>query len=114
MRPTYIRLEDLYSAIENHALFTEEERKAFIKLAKHVSEVQKIKTSQPQLEISGLIFKHGDNDYELYTEIPFTKEEHSIITNLCSIYETEGNSVRGTKEEIIEEYSQSFNKALQK
>ena len=53
--------------------------------------------------ISGIIFKHGENDYELWEEFVLSKENSQKIKKILKQYETEGCSVRGTREEIAEE-----------
>ena len=55
------------------------------------------------ISIYGIMFKHGENDYELCTEFSLTKKEYNAIMEILQNHETEGGSVRGTLKEIAEE-----------
>lgn len=56
------------------------------------------------MKITGIIFKHEENDFELCEEFTLTKEEETIIQNILMKHETEGYSIRGTREQIKEEF----------
>lgn len=53
--------------------------------------------------ISGIIFRHGENDLELWEGFSLTEEEENIISEILMRHDTEGYSVRGTKEDIAAE-----------
>ena len=53
--------------------------------------------------IYGIIFKHGENDLELWEGFSLTEEEENIISEILMRHDTEGCSVRGTREEIARE-----------
>ncbi len=53
--------------------------------------------------ISGIIFKHGVDDYDLWEGFVFSEEDEKAIWKILMKYETEGGSVRGTRKEIKEE-----------
>lgn len=54
-------------------------------------------------EICGILFKNGNDDYELWTDFSLTKEEKETINTILQNHIHEGCSVRGTAKEIGEE-----------
>ena len=52
-------------------------------------------------EIISIVFKHDPDDFSFWTDFVLSKEDENTIMNILSKYETEGFSIRGTKEEII-------------
>ena len=55
------------------------------------------------ITISGIIFKHGADDFELCEGFVLSEEDENAIQTIFSKYETEGYSVRGTRKEIADE-----------
>ena len=53
--------------------------------------------------ITGIIFRHGENDLELWEGFSLTEEEENAIWNILMRHDTEGCSVRGTRKEIARE-----------
>lgn len=52
--------------------------------------------------IAGIIYKHGEDDFSLW--IPdLTAEENEEINNFHSMFANSGGSVRGTKQDVVEE-----------
>ena len=52
--------------------------------------------------ISSIIFKHGDDDYSIWFP-DFSKKEMKRIVAMLEEFTNEGYSIRGTKEDLIEE-----------
>lgn len=55
------------------------------------------------VKISGIIFKHNENDLELWTDFCFSEEDIEKLWEIFMKYNVEGCSIRGTKKEIMEE-----------
>lgn len=55
------------------------------------------------VEICGIIFRHGEDDYGLWEGFHLAQEDENAIQTILAKYDTEGCSVRGTRKEIIEE-----------
>lgn len=55
------------------------------------------------IKITGVIIKHGKNDYGLWEGFNLSEEDENIIQQILIKYDTEGYSVRGTREEIARE-----------
>lgn len=53
--------------------------------------------------IDGIIFKHGEDDFEFWAEFSLSADEERQIIEILSRHETDGYSVRGSKAEILEE-----------
>ena len=53
--------------------------------------------------INRIIFKHGEDDFELWEGFSLSAEEKRQITEILSRHETSGCSVRGSKTDILEE-----------
>lgn len=53
--------------------------------------------------INGIIFKHGEDDFELWEGFSLSADEEQAIAEILSRHETDGYSVRGSKAEILEE-----------
>ena len=53
--------------------------------------------------INRIIFKHGEDDFELWEGFSLSAEEKRQITEILSRHETGGCSVRGSKTDILEE-----------
>lgn len=53
--------------------------------------------------ISGIIFKHGADDYGLWEGFVLSEEDENAIWKILQKYDTEGCSVRGTRKEIAKE-----------
>ena len=56
-----------------------------------------------KIRISGIIFKHGEDDYGLWEGFVLSEEDENAIWNIISKYDTQGCSVRGTRKDIAEE-----------
>ena len=54
-------------------------------------------------ELVGIVFKHGQDDFSLWTDFSLTEEEETAVMEILNNHVNEGGSVRGTKEEIIAE-----------
>lgn len=52
--------------------------------------------------ISSIIFKHGDDDYSIWFP-DFSEKEMKRIVEILEEFTNEGYSIRGTKEDLIEE-----------
>lgn len=61
------------------------------------------KTEESKSAIAGIIYKHGENDYDLWEGFVLSEEDENAIQAILSKYETEGGSVRGTRKEIAKE-----------
>lgn len=59
--------------------------------------------------IDGIIFKNGDDDFELWEEFSLTKEEEDAILKILKNHETQGGCIRGTREEIRRKIEGNFN-----
>ena len=70
------------------------------------NELQKSGQTQKEsdVEIVGIIFKHGENDYGLWEGFSFTKEEEAVLSKLFAEHDTDGCSIRGTKQEIADDF----------
>ena len=55
------------------------------------------------MKITGIVIKHGNNDFEYWTGFSLTEDEENAIWNILNKHDIEGCSVRGTMEEIIED-----------
>ena len=55
------------------------------------------------IKITGIIIKHGKNDYGLWEGFNLSEEDQNTIQQILMKYDTEGYSVRGTREEIARE-----------
>ena len=53
--------------------------------------------------IKGFIFKHKENDYEIFTDFALTDEEQDMLASILMNHINDGCSIRGTLEECIEE-----------
>lgn len=53
--------------------------------------------------IAGIVFEHGNNDFGYWDGFNLTEEEENIIQEILLRHDTEGCSVRGSKEEILED-----------
>ena len=53
--------------------------------------------------ITGIIFRHEENDFELWEGFNLTEEEETEIWNILMRHNTEGYSIRGTRKEIANE-----------
>ncbi len=53
--------------------------------------------------IAGIVFEHGNDDFGYWNGFTLTEEEENIIQEILLRYDTEGCSVRGSKEEILED-----------
>lgn len=56
-------------------------------------------------EISGIIFKHGDDDFAYWTDFSLTKDEENTIWSILKKHEIDGCSLRGTRKEIADEFA---------
>lgn len=58
-------------------------------------------------QLASIIFKHGDNDYSVWTP-DLTSEEHQQLMKLLEPYINNGESLRGTKQDILEELNDNL------
>ena len=56
-----------------------------------------------KVRIVGVLFQHGDDDYDLWEGFNLTEEEEEAIWAILSKHDTEGCSVRGRYNQIIVE-----------
>ena len=61
--------------------------------------------SEDTIRICGIIFEHGQNDFGLWEGFSLSEEEENAIQQILQRHDTEGCSVRGTKQEIADELS---------
>lgn len=61
------------------------------------------KDTEEHIRISGILFEHGKDDYELCEGFYLTETEENAIMEILTKHDTEGCSVRGTRKEIAEE-----------
>ena len=54
-------------------------------------------------EFYAIILKNGDNDYELCSDFTLTKEEKETVDTILQNHVNEGESVRGSLAEILQE-----------
>lgn len=57
-----------------------------------------------RVKIGGIIFNHGRDDYGLWEGFNLTEEEEDIIQSILLKHDTEGCSLRGTRNEIADEF----------
>ena len=55
------------------------------------------------VRMAGILFQHGDDDYALWEGFNLTEAEEEAIWVILSKHDTEGCSVRGAYNQIIEE-----------
>lgn len=58
-------------------------------------------------QLSSIIFKHGDDDYSMWTP-DLTTDEHQQLMQLLEPYINNGESLRGTKQDILEELNDTL------
>ncbi|MBR1744069.1 MAG: hypothetical protein IJ733_19845 [Lachnospiraceae bacterium] len=56
------------------------------------------------IKICGIIFEHGLDDYGLWEGFALSDTDEEIIQAILAKYDTEGYSVRGSREEIANEW----------
>jgi hypothetical protein len=56
-----------------------------------------------RMRICGIMVEHGENDFGYWNGFNLTEEEEDTIWEILSKHDTEGCSVRGTLEEVIED-----------
>jgi hypothetical protein len=61
------------------------------------------KNNMNNFRIAGILFQHGEDDYDLWEEFNLTEEEEGVIMAILEKHVTEGCSVRGTYNQIIVE-----------
>lgn len=54
-----------------------------------------------KIQISGILFQHGDDDYDLWEGFSLTEEEENAIMNILMKHDAEGTSERGCYKSII-------------
>lgn len=47
------------------------------------------------MKISAIVFEHGKDDFELWSEFSLSKEDEDKIMSILNKYDTDGFSVRG-------------------
>lgn len=55
------------------------------------------------IRICGIVFEHGENDFGYWDGFSLTEDEENEIMKILQNHDTEGCSIRGSKEEIIKE-----------
>lgn len=55
------------------------------------------------IKISGILFQHGNDNYELWEGFNLTESEEEAIWEILSRHDAEGCSVRGSYNQIIVE-----------
>lgn len=55
------------------------------------------------IRTAGILFQHGDDDYDLWEGFNLTEAEEEAIWAILSNHDTEGCSVRGAYNQIIKE-----------
>ena len=56
-----------------------------------------------KMRIAGIMMEHGNNDFSYWDGFYLTEEEENAIWKILSKHDTEGCSVRGTLEDVIED-----------
>lgn len=59
-------------------------------------------------KIAGIVFHNGNDDYTLLIPDLSADENDRILRNLVDIFETNGSSIRGTKEDILTELNNNI------
>lgn len=60
--------------------------------------------NKEKISIVGIMFQHGnEDDFGYWNEFSLSKEDEEAIWNILMKYDTEGCSVRGTLEEVVED-----------
>lgn len=59
---------------------------------------------KPDNEICGVLFKHEKDVYSYWSDFTLTESEKKTIMGILSKHETEGQSVYGTKRELLDEF----------
>lgn len=60
-------------------------------------------SEKKNVQISGIIYEHGADDYALWEGFSLSEEDEEAIQSILSKYDTQGYSVRGSRKEIGEE-----------
>lgn len=55
------------------------------------------------IRICGIVFEHGENDFGYWDGFSLTEDEENEIMKILQNHDTEGCSIRGSKEEIVKE-----------
>jgi hypothetical protein len=55
------------------------------------------------IRICGIVFEHGENDFGYWDGFSLTEDEENEIMKILQNHDTEGCSIRGSKEEIAKE-----------
>lgn len=56
-----------------------------------------------RIRIAGIMMEHGNDDFSYWDGFYLTEEEENAIWEILSKHDTEGCSVRGTLEDVIED-----------
>ena len=59
--------------------------------------------NKSDVRISGIIFEHENDNYELWEDFYLSEEDENAIQQILMKYDTQGFSVKGTKKEIADE-----------
>jgi len=57
--------------------------------------------------IDRIVFRHGEDDYGLWQGLQLSEEDENIIQSILLKYDTQGDSIRGTWEDIVKEMSEA-------
>ncbi|MCW6665302.1 hypothetical protein NHG32_06370 [Aerococcaceae bacterium NML191219] len=58
-------------------------------------------------EVFSIILKHGEDDYSVWTP-DFTGKENQDVLTFLEQYTDNGDSIRGTKQEILDQLTESI------
>ena len=67
-----------------------------------------------RIRIAGIMMEHGNNDFSYWGGFYLTEEEENAIMEILSKHDTEGCSVRGTFDDVLEDLKQKKGKLIWK
>lgn len=59
--------------------------------------------AKDNVSICGIIIEHGHDDYGIWEGFCLSKEDEKTIWNILEKYNAQGCSVRGTRNEVLED-----------
>lgn len=55
-------------------------------------------------KIAGIVIEHGTNDFDYWEGFYLTEEEENAIWDILNKHDTEGCSIRGSREDIARDF----------